>query len=58
MSFKMGTFVVMSFSFLWISRHLAGILSLLNRWYSGVGKLAVLFQSFERALLKTFSVVL
>lgn len=48
--FKTGTVVVMSFSLPWISRHLAGILYLLNRWCSGVGKLALWFQSFERAL--------
>lgn len=45
--FKIGTVTVMSCSLPWISRHLAGILYLLNRWYSGVGKLALWF---ERAL--------
>lgn len=48
--FKTGTVVVMSFSLPWISRHLAGILYLLNRWCSGVGRLALWFQSFEGAL--------
>lgn len=48
--FKTGTVVLMSFSLPWISRHLAGILYLLNRWCSGVGNLALWFQSFEWAL--------
>jgi len=50
MSFKTGAVVLVSFSLPWISRHLAGILCLLHRWCSGVGKTGLWFQSLERAL--------